>query len=267
MENGQEVRKSQAIELGERLVKYCSMYLMIQSAPGFVLVNLIYSFKAHYEFSAVHGKILQCMINPLSKETKERDLEHEKMKVKILQALIRSINDRNFTFIVSVMLHLAAMSCSTLTIGAVLAFFNVLVFFTKLYRFHAFMIMNPNEEFHAYLMDSGMQRDALVVSCLSLFLELFGHIFIQILSCMSYYTYVMQPTLLQLAMLFTLASDVGRKEIGMRFGRFKFARHITPQMRCEGAILAILTPLFLAYLLNFSKWKLSPIADLKFSPS
>jgi len=63
----------------------------------------------------------------------------------------------------------------------------------------------------------------------------------------------MSPHLLEMAILFVIASDVGRKEIGMRFGRYPFAEYITPQMRWEGAVLATLTPLALAFFL--SKYK------------
>ena len=35
----------------------------------------------------------------------------------------------------------------------------------------------------------------------------------------------------------------------MRFGKFHFARHVAPKMRLEGAILSILTPMFISYLM------------------
>ena len=96
----------------------------------------------------------------------------------MLSRLIDNLNQKSLTFTASSIFHFAAIFCSLNTIGLVLAFFNVLVFFVKLYRFHAFMIYNPDKKIHAYLQDPNIQRGALVVSCLSLFLELFGQIFI-----------------------------------------------------------------------------------------
>lgn len=228
------------------------VFLTFQNPLGFVLLNIVTSFKAHYEFSEIHGQILNCVLADVD-GGKKIDF---KIQQKILHSLIEKLNSRRFTFSVSLVMHLAAMCCDVNTVGFVLSLFNVLVFFVKVYKFHHFMINNPEPSFQKYLADPNVQRDALVVSCLSLFLELFGHIFIQILSCVMYITYVIEPRLLELAIVFTLASDIGRKEIGMRFGRFPFAKFVKPQMRYEGAVLAVFSPYLLAFVMDRFKKEL-----------
>ena len=43
----------------------------------------------------------------------------------------------------------------------------------------------------------------------------------------------------------------------MRFGTHSFARHVAPKMRLEGAILSILTPMILSYLMAQSGYFLN----------
>ena len=54
-------------------VRWLLMYFLIQSPPGFVFVNLVYSFKAHYEFSRIHTKILQLVVYKDEKVMKAED--------------------------------------------------------------------------------------------------------------------------------------------------------------------------------------------------
>jgi CDP-diglyceride synthetase len=146
------------------------VYLLTQSPWGFLALNFTVSFKAHFEFSSIHCQILNCLLQGGSSS----DSIHQE----VLQQLIKSLTRHPFTFAISIVFHVAAIVCSTRTVGLVLSTINVLIFFTKIYQFHAFMTYNPEKRFLKHLADPNIQRDALVVTCFSLFLELFGHIYI-----------------------------------------------------------------------------------------
>ena len=88
------------------------------------------------------------------------------------------------------------------------------------------------------------------MSCLSLFLEVFGQVFISLPSGVGYLIYTMKSQYIIIVFILTLAADFGRKQIGMRFGTHKFAKYVSPEMRYEGAILSILTPMFVSYVLS-----------------
>jgi CDP-diglyceride synthetase len=88
------------------------------------------------------------------------------------------------------------------------------------------------------------------MSCLSLFLEVFGHLFIYLPSGVGYLIYTMKSQYIIIVFILSLTADFGRKQIGMRFGTHYFARYVAPDMRLEGAILSILTPMFVSYLLS-----------------
>ena len=84
------------------------------------------------------------------------------------------------------------MTLSTETIGFILVTMYVFVMIIKLWRFHDFMIYQHTEKEHEKVFnDPEFSLEALVLSCLSLFLELFGHIFISLLSGLGYGLYIM----------------------------------------------------------------------------
>ena len=89
---------------------------------------------------------------------------------------------------------MAIMTFSTETIGFILVLMYTFVMIIKLWRFHDFMIyQNVHEkEYEKIFNDPEFSLEALVLSCLSLFLELFGHIFISLLSGLGYGLYIMQ---------------------------------------------------------------------------
>jgi CDP-diglyceride synthetase len=85
------------------------------------------------------------------------------------------------------------------------------------------------------------------MSCLSLFLEVFGHLFISLPSAAGYVMYTCQNKYIVIVLILSVAADFGRQEIGVRFGSRYFAKHVVPEMRLEGAILCILTPMLASY--------------------
>ena len=85
------------------------------------------------------------------------------------------------------------MTLSTTTIGFALVILYIAIFIIKLFRFHNFMIYQyPEKQYQAIFNDPEFSLEALVLSCLSLFLELFGHIFISLLTSLGYGLYIMQ---------------------------------------------------------------------------
>lgn len=83
-----------------------------------------------------------------------------------------------------------------------------------------------------------------------MFLEVFGHILISLLSGIGYFVYTAQKNLLVIVFIFTIFSDFCRKYIGMKIGRVPFAKYVAPDMRYEAAILGVVAPTVLAYYLH-----------------
>ena len=170
----------------------------------------------------------------------------------MFNSLMKALIQRPQTLISVFMFHLAIMTFSTGNIGFVLVFSFVAVFVQKMSRFHSFMIKHGEDSF-----EQNIQRDALIMSCLSLFLEVFGHVFISLPSGVGYFMYTMESQYIIIVLLLSISADFGRSQIGMRFGTHSFARHVAPKMRLEGAILSILTPMILSYLMAQSGYFLN----------
>jgi len=81
---------------------------------------------------------------------------------------------------------------------------------------------------------------------LSLFLEIFGHISISLVSALGYYVYTCNKSYIILIFILAESGDLARKHIGMRFGTMPFARYVAPEMRLEAAFLSILVPAVVA---------------------
>lgn len=105
--------------------------------------------------------------------------------------------------------HLALLVFSTHKIGFYLVFLYVLLFLIKFNDFHQFM-MNQSPSLAKIVALEEFQRDALVISCLSLFLELFGHILISVLSGMGYYIYVMNQKYIMMIVVICMVSEFSR---------------------------------------------------------
>uniref|UniRef100_A0A7S3IPZ3 Uncharacterized protein n=1 Tax=Strombidium inclinatum TaxID=197538 RepID=A0A7S3IPZ3_9SPIT len=133
------------------------------------------------------------------------------------------------------------MACTSSVIGLILVTLNVFSFVIKLLQFHQFM-MYPTKEYARFVSNPDFTRDALILTCLSLFLELFGHALISLLSSMGYFIYIGKKELLAMTIFFSLTSDLGRRFIGMKIGKRPFANYVAPRMSFEAALFAIFTP-------------------------
>lgn len=109
------------------------------------------------------------------------------------------------------------MTFSAGNIGFVLVSLYVGVFIQKLTKFHYFMTY-PRKENEALVAEKNVQRDALIMSCLSLFLEVFGHLFISLTSGVGYFIYTMKSQYIIIVFILSMSADFGRVHIGMRFG-------------------------------------------------
>ena len=89
-----------------------------------------------------------------------------------------------------IIIHMSIMTLSTATIGFFLVALYIIIMIIKLFRFHKFMIYElPKEKEFS---QPEFSLEALVISCFSLFLEVFGHIFISLISGLGYGIYIMQ---------------------------------------------------------------------------
>ena len=80
------------------------------------------------------------------------------------------------------------------------------------------------------LEDNNFKRDAIVLSCLSLYLEVFGHILISLISILGYYIYMAQKKYLVYLVVFTMVSNYARENLG-KYGKSPFTEHIAPKMK------------------------------------
>ena len=138
--------------------------------------------------------------------------------------------------------HLAILTFSTKKVGFYLVGLYAVTFIIKLTRFHFYMLKKGDK------VDGDFHRDALVLSCLSLFLEVFGHIFISLISGLGYMLYLMNKHYMLLIILTTLLSDVARKLTSPYIGSRPFAKYIAPKMYVESVVVYILTSTLLNYL-------------------
>ena len=99
------------------------------------------------------------------------------------------------------------------------------------------------------------------MACLSLFLEIFGHISISLVSALGYYVYTCNKAYIVFIFILAESGDLARKHIGMRFGTIPFARYVAPDMRLEGALLSIIVPAVVAAALFYASnsYQLKPL--------
>ena len=140
------------------------------------------------------------------------------------------------------------MTLSAATIGFALVILYICIFIIKLYRFHSFMIYQyPQKQYQAIFTDPEFSLEALVLSCLSLFLELFGHIFISLLSSLGYGLYIMQRNYVLIILGLGFVASRTCQYVSKYFGRIKFVHYVMPSLRLEGVILSILTSTLFSY--------------------
>ena len=85
-------------------------------------------------------------------------------------------------------------------------------------------------------------NQALVLTCLSLLLEVFGHVYLSVIGCFGLMTYMLQPKFITMIILMSQWSDAGGLFIGSSFGTTKFAKTISPSKTWAGVAGAFLFP-------------------------
>ena len=144
--------------------------------------------------------------------------------------------------------HFAILSFSTKKVGFYLVTLYVIVFILKLTRFHFFMT-KPSKEHVKMVGDSEFQRDALVLSCLSLFLEVFGHIFISLVSGLGYATYTMNRKFMLLIIVLCTVTHLTRNIANQLLGKRPFAKYVAPSLKVEGVVVSLMCSTLTSYCL------------------
>ena len=71
--------------------------------------------------------------------------------------------------------------------------------------------------------DQDFQNHCLILTCLSLLLEIFGHVFISLATTTAYLLYFLEPKFMVLVCHLAQWSDVGGLMFGKLFGKHPFA--------------------------------------------
>jgi len=93
-------------------------------------------------------------------------------------------------------------------------------------------------------------REALLLTLLSILLEIFGQIFISITTTVGYFVYFMSPKLIVVMFCLTWQADNGGLFIGNTYGTGPFAVSLSPKKTNEGIIGAILLCFISAVLMH-----------------
>ena len=86
-----------------------------------------------------------------------------------------------------------------------------------------------------------------MLSCLSLFLEIFGHIFISLITGIGYGVYVMNYKYMLLIIVISVVSETVRKCTSGLISEKPFAKYIAPKMRVDGVMFGVLSSLAVSY--------------------
>ena len=90
------------------------------------------------------------------------------------------------------------------------------------------------------LEDNDFQTHMLIITCLSLLLEIFGQVFISLASCAGYWLYFIDKRFIFYMVHCSQLADVGGLFIGKGFGRTPFMQRISPKKTMEGLFGQIL---------------------------
>lgn len=85
-------------------------------------------------------------------------------------------------------------------------------------------------------------NQALVITCLSLLLEAFGHVYLSLTSGFGYLIYILQPKFILFMIWCAGWSDGGGLFAGSAYGKTQFAASISPNKTMEGVLGAIIFP-------------------------
>lgn len=224
-----------------------SFWVMFNHPAGWLAINMLVPMKAIYEYSHVHKNILNFILNSDQKVNKS---DNDKKKRALLQQLIEYISNSPTTMMMMVLFHLSVMSFSANTIGFVLVFLYVFIILMTLHKFNKFM-NNPTEDIQAVFKQNDFQRDALILTCISLFLEIFCQIFLSLGSSLSYLIYIMQSKFILILVILSSMAEFTKQMTGNCFGKQPFAKYVAPFMQMEGVALTIFTTTSTSYGLYF----------------
>ena len=222
-----------------------AVFLSLFNTPiGWLLINIVFPLKVMDEFSQIHDRILVYILQDDEDDPCEN--KNERYEPHLADVLIKHLNNRRITFAVFIAFHISMMACTSRVIGLILVLINIGSFIAKISRFHHFMSF-PTKKYAKHVSNPNFVRDGLILTCLSLFLELFGHMIISMISGFGYFLYIGRKEIILMTLLFCIISDLGRRFIGMKIGRFGFANYVAPKMSFEAALFAIFTPSVMAF--------------------
>jgi phosphatidate cytidylyltransferase len=104
---------------------------------------------------------------------------------------------------------------------------------------------------HSLLDDRDFINKALIITCLSMLLEVFGHVFISVSTSFGYLLYFLNSHFVLLSLYFAQWSDVAGLIFGSIFGKTPFARSISPTKTLEGLYGALCFPIVIGFIFYF----------------
>ena len=107
----------------------------------------------------------------------------------ILDGLLYSINNKWVTIGMLVAFHCAVVTLPVHKIFLVSILVYTTIFTLKMFTFHSIAI-GESAKLEKGIDKAIFQRDTLAICCISMVLELFGHVLITVISGMGYYLYV-----------------------------------------------------------------------------
>lgn len=94
-------------------------------------------------------------------------------------------------------------------------------------------------------------RQGMLITCMSLLLEIFGQVFISLITSFGYIFYCTEPKYIAVLFCLSWQADNGGLLFGSLFGKNPFAHGISPKKTREGIIgahiLCILSAVFMHY--------------------
>ena len=106
--------------------------------------------------------------------------------------------------------------------------------------------------------DPDFRSHCLTITCLYILLEVFGHVFISLMTSCGYLVYNKDRKMLMYALHFSQWSDAGGMLFGSYFGKTGFANSISPKKTIQGVIGAICLPMVIASIFWLIQFKLCP---------
>lgn len=207
-------------------------YLLFKQPVGWLLINLIVPIKAIQEYSQIHMHIMKYVLH--EREPDPKKSQHHLLFDQLMAKL-------NSTFISTAMLitfHLSLLLLQSTKVILYLVILYVLIFIIKMGLFHNFM-MNQSPGLAKIVALNEFQQEALVISCISLLMEVFGHVFISLLSGMGYFIYVMNPKYVLFVIAICAIFEAVRLATSALVSKRPVAKYIAPKMYLDGVFISM----------------------------